>query len=398
MIKKDYIRHLLTYGSGKIVSSLVIFLLLPLFTFKFAPAEYAIYSIISIFITFMNLIYLMGIQESLFSYFYKEDSSSYHFTLMTSVYITLFFSSTIFSFLIYFLRFQLSEILFSTKDYAHYFSLIAVILWFNSFFAITQNFLNIIEKSSSYVKNSLTNVFVMIVLFGYGYITDQFNIENILNWLITISIISSLSSAFYMNEILKKLNGNKYFSIKIIKSCISFGLPMIPGSISLLILSLSDRYLLSKLSPNGLYDTGIYAVSYKIGLIVSFVVSLFSLVYLPYAMRISQDKNARKVYQKFFNLYLILGSLISIFVILFSPEIFHIFLNKTYYKGIRYVFFGAVSNFLVGVFYLINIAFYNLKRSKTIALVIISGALLNILLNIISIPRYGIIGAGFSSI
>ena len=400
--KKNYLKQTLIYAGGNLIKNIFFFVLIPIFTFKFAPSEYAIYSIAVVFMSFLNFIYLLGLNEALFSHFNHQQTSEYHFTFISSYFITLTFSATFFSLIIYHTRFFISKMLFKTPEYGFIFSIVALIMWFNTFFSITQSFLNIIEKSTSFIINKLIYFVSLVIFYSFGYFYNVFTLENVFKWLLYTTIIVFVSSFYFIFRILYKLYKNiekpDFFSWEIIKDCISFGLPMVPGALSLLILSLSDRYLLGILSPNGLDDAGIYAISYKIGLIVSFLTSLFSLSYLPFAMKIAKKKYAKKIYQKFFNIYLVLGTLLSIGVILFSPEIYKIFINEAYFSGMKIVFFGTLSNFLIGIFYLINISFYNIKKSKYIAITVTIGALLNIVLNVISIPKYGMYGAGFSSI
>ncbi len=400
--KINYLKQTLIYAGGNLIRNLFYFLLIPLFTFKFVPAEYAVYSIITIFMSFMNLIYIMGMNESFYSYFHYKDTKEYHFTFITTTYLALFIFASVFSVLIYQFRYELSFLLLKTRKYGDIFSIVALILWFNSFYSITQSLLNIIEKSTSYIINKFVFIFVLFLFYAYGYFANKFTLVNLFRWQLYTSVITYISSSYFVLKILirlySKIEKAKIFSFPTIKSMIFFGLPMVPGSLSLLILALSDRYLISLLSPNGLHDAGIYAVSYKIGLTVSFLTSLYSLAYLPYAMKISKKRYAKTVYQRMFNTYLILGTMLSIAVILFAPEIFKLFINKSYHSGMKIVFFGTLSNYLIGIFYLINIAFYNIKKSKYIAVTVTFGAILNILLNIIFIPKYGMYGAGFASI
>ena len=156
--------------------------------------------------------------------------------------------------------------------------------------------------------------------------------------------------------------------------------------------------MLTYLSARSLYDVGIYAIGYRVGMIITFVNSIVSLVYFPYAMRVADFSDAKKSFKKVFNAYVIFGGILGFFVILFSPEIFKIFINKSYHEAVKIVFFGVISNYLYGIFNIINLSFYVKKRAGNIALAVGLGAILNIVLNFILIPQYGIYGAGIASI
>jgi len=125
---------------------------------------------------------------------------------------------------------------------------------------------------------------------------------------------------------------------------------------------------------------------------------MVSMVYFPYAMRISDKPEAKRSYKQVFNYYLFFGGILGVLVILFAAEIFNVFIDEAYYSAIKIVFFGVISTFLLGVFNIINISFYVKKRAAKIAVAVGIGALLNILFNYFLIPKFGIYGAGAASI
>jgi len=98
-------------------------------------------------------------------------------------------------------------------------------------------------------------------------------------------------------------------SLSRIKTLLAFGIIMIPGTLAMISLRLSDRWMLTYFSPNSLYDVGIYAVGYKIGMIITIVNSLVSLVCFPYAMKIKDPKSAKRFLQKYLIIMYSLGVL-----------------------------------------------------------------------------------------
>ena len=225
------------------------------------------------------------------------------------------------------------------------------------------------------------------------------------NLLFYITISAGITAIFSIFQIIKiqsnlskEIKNKVKFSPKIITDLLRFGLPMIPGTLAMLLLRAGDRYMITYFSENNLYDAGIYAVGYRIGMIMVFLNSIVSLVYFPYAMRIAGNKNAKKSYRKVFNFYILFGGILGSLIILFASEIFHIFIDEAYYDAFKIVFFGVISNYLLGVFNIINLSFYVKKKAGNIAIAVIIGAILNIVLNFLLIPKFGIFGAGWASI
>jgi O-antigen/teichoic acid export membrane protein len=242
----------------------------------------------------------------------------------------------------------------------------------------------------------------LLVLIVGGAIFNRFTVTYVFQYLLVSSVISALLAILVMQKIIKNFRSQIQkkitFSYDILRNFLGFGIVMIPGTLALISMRVLDRYMLTYLSPNGLYDAGIYAIGYRIGVIIQFLVSIVSLVYFPYAMRIADQSNARKSYRKIYNYFIFFGCLLGVIVILFSQEIFRFFIDEAYFEASRIVFVGVISTFLHGVFNILNIGFYIKKIASKIAIAVICGALLNIFLNYLLIPRYGIYGAGVTSI
>jgi len=258
------------------------------------------------------------------------------------------------------------------------------------------------EKSRHYaVVSALQNVVVLLLIILFS-IKNKFSIDHYFIFLAIASVIASLAGIGQIHKIMQKMQilpvEKKYFSVKIISPMLRFGIMMIPGTISILILQASDRYMLTYLSANTMHDVGIYSAGYRIGMIMHFVVTMVSLVYLPYAMKIAKEPQAQEMNRDMFKYYIIFGSIFGAFIIMYSQEIFRSIIDANYLTSYKIVFAGVISSFLYGIFNIININYYARKKAGNITLAVLLGSVLNIILNFILIPKYGIFGAGIASI
>ncbi|TSA23974.1 hypothetical protein D4R71_07715 [bacterium] len=399
---KEYVEKILHYTAGNLLQKIILIVLLPVFTHFLVPQEYAVYTNLVVFISFASLLYFFGFQQAIFSYFYQKKTPEYHYTMISSIFIVIIVFGIVLSLIIIAFRVELSQIILRTKDFAHIMIWVSVILFFDVIYGMVLSVLNMMERSKQYILVGNFKHILLFILLVAAAIASKFSLETIfilmtissgLAALVAIGVMSSIMQSF-AHEIEEK----KVFSIPLVKKLLAFGLIMIPGTFAMLILKVSDRYMLTYLSARSLYDVGIYAIGYRIGMIITFLNSIVSLVYFPYAMRVADVSQAKESFKKVFNAYVIFGGMLGFFVILFSPEIFKIFINKSYHEAIKIVFFGVISNYLFGIFNIINLSFYVKKKAGNIAIAVGLGAIFNIFLNFILIPKYGIYGAGISSI
>ncbi|MBT3168639.1 MAG: oligosaccharide flippase family protein [Candidatus Cloacimonetes bacterium] len=399
---KQFFNKILQYSAGNFFNKFLLLALLPIYTRAMAPAEYAVYTNLIIFVSIAYLVYVLGIQQSLFSYFHHKKTADYKYSLISSVFILLTFIGMIFSSLIIIFKVELAVLLTRDISQQNLFYYIAIILLFDVINGISLAILNIMEKSKEYVSLSIVKNTVLVILVLIAKFTDNLSVKNLFFYITISAGITAIFSIFKMVKVqfnlAKKIENKIIFSAEIISNLLRFGLPMIPGTLAMLLLRAGDRYMLTYFSENTLYDTGIYAVGYRIGMIMIFLNSIVSLVYFPYAMRIADNKDAKKSYRKIFNFYILLGGILGSLIILFASEIFYIFIDKAYYGAIKIVFFGVISNYLLGIFNIINLSFYVKKKAGNIAVAVIIGAILNIGLNYLLIPKFGLLGAGWASI
>lgn len=401
-----YLKKTIEYASGSFLNKLVLFLLLPIFTKFLLPEEYAVYSNVTIFVSFASLVYTLGFQQSLFSYFYEKKSKEYQYTLISTIFITLFIVDFILSLLLILFNNQFSLLLLRTERYAKLFYYVSIIIFFDVQYSMTLSIFNIMEKSRHFIIFASIKTVILAILILYGWIQRNLNIELVFTYIAVASTISALISLIYLRnfhkKMIKRADKKPLLSFPLQIRLLKFGLVMIPGTIAMMSMKMLDRYMITYLSAKSvetaLHNAGIYALGYKIGMLMNFLVSLISLVYFPYAMRISDRLEAKKIYKKMFTYYSIFGGLLGGLIIFFSSDIFLLFLNQNYYDSIKIVQFGVISVYLVGIFNLLNIGFYIKKKAKNIALAFMIGAFVNIILNFLLIPHYGIYGAGLASI
>lgn len=397
-----YLKKSAHYFAGNLFNKVLLIAFLPIFTHFMIPAEYAVYTNFLIFISFANLIYLMGMQQSLFPYFHAKSSNEYKYTLIFSIYIIVIITSIILSIIILSNGALLSRLIVRDPSYSFLIPYIVIIIFSSCIYGMTLSILNMMECSVNYAILGGVKNLILLILFLYGTFSNQFTVSTVFLFMMISSAISGLLAFGNIRIILKNFaDGSfqpKIFSIRIIKPVLKFGLIMVPGTMSMLILRVIDRYMLTYLSAEGLHDAGIYSTGYRIGMIMQFLVTIVSLVFLPYALRIADRPEAKELYRKLYNHYIWIGSALGILIILYSNEIFAIFIDVKYHDAIKIVFIGVISVFLLGVFNILNIGFYIIKSAKNISIAVSLGAIINLIMNYYLIPLYGVMGAGISSI
>ena len=195
--------------------------------------------------------------------------------------------------------------------------------------------------------------------------------------------------------IVQMRNGKKYFIGKFWKYALMFNIPLIPHYLSQVVLASSDRIMISKLV--GDTEAGIYSLAYSLSLIMTLFNSALMQTLSPWIynkIKLKQIKDISSIGY----LSLIGIAIVNLILILLAPDLVKIFAPSEYYDTI-----WAIPPVSMSVFFMYSydlfakFAFYK-EKTKTIMIVSIMGAVLNIVLNNICIPKYGYVAAGYTTL
>ena len=185
-------------------------------------------------------------------------------------------------------------------------------------------------------------------------------------------------------------------SRRMMKELLRFGLPLIPTTVCWLITDLSDRYMVTYFC--GASVNGIYSAAYKIPTVVNLISGIFMQAWQFSAVAEASDqKSCSQFYSEVFRGFLSVIFIGSSGLILLSGFLTALLLNSAYHDAARYMptllcaaALEALVSFLATV-YMVR------KKSMHSFLTAMIGTLLNILLNLLLIPRIGALGAAIAT-
>ncbi len=196
----------------------------------------------------------------------------------------------------------------------------------------------------------------------------------------------------YINLLVK---GKRIFDLKYWKYGFLFNLPLIPHYLSNLILSQSDKIMISKFSGN--VDVSIYAIMYSAASIITIVWASINASLIPWTLK-NLSKNNFEYIKKVTRPILIICALTSLGFISLAPELIRIFAPPSYYEGIYIVppiTLGIYYTFVYSLF--VNVEYYH-KKTAFISIASIGAAVINVVLNLILIPVYGYMAAAYTTL
>ena len=379
------------YGIGHVMSRLVTFLLLPLYTHTFTQDEYGALSLAYAFMGFALILYRYGMDTALMKYSVQksgQERKQYITVIIGSQFIT----GILFTFILYATREYTAEHVLGVNrpDWMVYLS---VILFFDSMWNLPLLILRSEEKAVSYIVFSLLNVFLTMVLNIVFVVYWGQGIEGVFK----ANIIASSFIFFISFPIIFKRIKIHFFEKEIFFKVFKFALPFLPAGIFTMIMELSDRYLLEFYL--GTADVGLYSAGKKMGMLGLTVVMGFNMGWTPYFLKRGKETGARNEFSKITTLFLGIMGYVTLLVSIWIAQIIRLPIGGNTLIGSE--FWGCeavVSTILMGYFffgtYVIQLPGVYMKEiTPWVPIFRISGALVLIVCSMVLIPKMGFIGA-----
>ena len=186
-----------------------------------------------------------------------------------------------------------------------------------------------------------------------------------------------------------------FFNKKYWKRSLKFNVPLLPYYLSTVLLHSSDRIIIERLV--GQAQAGIYGVAYSASMIMSLFNSSLNSSIQPWLFEKLKQKDYKDI-PRIISMLLVCVAGLNGLLIAFAPEALTILAPKKYHEAVWIIPPLACSVFVM-FFYqnFINLEFY-FEESKVIATASIGAAILNIILNLMFIPLFGYLVAGYTTL
>ncbi|EQB0487692.1 polysaccharide biosynthesis C-terminal domain-containing protein, partial [Cronobacter turicensis] len=178
-------------------------------------------------------------------------------------------------------------------------------------------------------------------------------------------------------------------------SAIAFSSPLIIHVLSNALLSQVDRLFIAKMLGEG--QAGIYSFAYNIGMCILVVVMAWNSSWQPRLYKLL-DSNQNEKIVHIINKSSILMLVISFLTILFSKQMVEILADYRYRESFTVVPVILIGNSLIHIYLsYVNFTFYK-KKTILVSIGTLLAVTINILLNYLLIPKYGIHGAAWATV
>jgi len=206
-------------------------------------------------------------------------------------------------------------------------------------------------------------------------------------------LIGVIFSVYFLFTIIKYIKFK--FSYDHFKYILTYSVPLIPYSLSGVILAQFDRIMIN--NSRGLTETGLYSLAYNVGMLLTLVIASTQTALMPdFFGFINRGEHGRldSLVKRVFIIILIA----ALGLILFSKEIVIILAAPKFHASLWIVPIIVIS-YVFYALYTIYGRYFGVKNNTVWdSIIALSAGALNIYLNAIYIPRYGYGAAAYTTL
>ena len=384
------IKKIFHFSIGPIGAALLGILTVPILAWSFSPEDIGRFTVLQIIMSFSCILFTMGLDQSYVREYHESPDEAVLFKTVLIAPLVIFSL-----FIIIFLN---NIILISEKSYQINSSYLSWITILGVLLTILLRYISLTirmqERGLLYSVSQLTPKLLLLFLIFLMYIFDW--IDKSFYTLITIQVSSLfliflIFLIFVKKEIISSFKSK--FDFFLLKRLLTFGFPLVISGLVFWLMQSLARIILLDLST--LNELGIFGVATSIAAGFSILTSIFNTIWAPIIYKLVQDGKGIYEVEKVSEFIAFIISFLILLSCIFMPVIPKI-LPSTY-QGIEYIFILCI---LQPLFYTLSestsVGILVSKKTQYSILVSLVGLILNYILLLYFVPKYGALGAALS--
>ncbi len=396
---RQFFSQTVIYGLGIMLNRSVSFILIPVYTKYFLPAELGVFTLVQSLSIFLGFVYAFGLETAFMKKFIDAKDDSRKKNIYSSTLFFLLLSSSVLSFVIYMLAGSISSAIGiqDSPNGVYLIRLMSVVMIADTLYRIPMLLFRAQLKAKTYSLLNLLAFIINVVLNLVLIVKLGFGVEAIFYSYLVSVIVVLIVTLFMTREIF-----TIFFSRQTLSELLGYGAKFIFIGIFLLIIDMSDRFFLQHYF--GESTVGIYWANYRLASAMGLVIAAFRFSWTPFFLNLNEEQASRKIIADVTVYFVFAGSLLFLSLglltdILAPAEIFGVrFLDALYLPGLGIVPVILLAYFFSGLYSTFNAAPFFTDNTRSLLYVTIAGVTLNLALNFLLIPKYEMYGAAAATL
>jgi O-antigen/teichoic acid export membrane protein len=386
------LRHTIVYGMGNMLAKAIGFLMLPFYTHYLSPSDYGVLELLDLSMSLFGMFLTMGMTAAVLRCYAAATSKEGRNRVISTAFLFALVTGAATFSLGFGLFHPASRLIFGPGIPARYLLISFSSLICTYITLVPRTYLRALEASGTFTVVDNTGLAVMLGLNIYFIAVAKIGLVGILLSSLIVGAIQLLSLSIWAVR-----RVGLHFDSATLWRALRFGAPLMFSNLGLFVLNFSDRFFLKHFT--NLTTVGIYAVGYKFGYMMNFlVVQPFFVMWQARMYRVHEQPNHAQIFDQIFRLYAFLLVLMGLGISMFSPEIVHTMVRSTFFAGQSVIPIVVLAYVCWGLGFYGQTGMFLTNNTHLIGILGAAAAIVNLALNFALIKQYGMMGAAWATL
>lgn len=377
------------YGLGSALTGVIGIVLVPMLTRTLSPTEYGLLDLLTTTVFLSSVIFALGFDSALGILFFKEENFHRRQRLIITALWTVTLVSSAGALVAALFFEQLRHALLGASMSGLPIAILLIVVPISLFQGFLLTSLRLQFRRRAYLLAMLTHVVAVIGLSLLFVAYARLGIAGyMLAWLCACAMTSLIALTGVGNISLTRFDPSS------LRDLFRIGWPLIPAGLAGWSLSLIDRFFVKHYS---IEELGYYALAVKISSILGLLTAALQLAWGPFALSIAREPEAKATYSRVLTLYFALTGGVMILLTATNPLIISILSGSGYEAAGPAVLPLLLGSIAYGSYSILAIGSTIAEKTYHISWTTLLAALVNIGLNFLFIPTWGIVGASYAT-
>lgn len=424
-VTKKLVSQTALYGLSSIVGRVLNYLLVPLYTAVFAPAEYGIVTELYAYVAFLNIVFTYGMETAYFRF--ASQPGAHPRRLFRQVLTLLLISSLLGAGLLTWFAADIAAAL-GYVGQGRYVAWLGWVIAIDAIVAVPFARLRLENRAARFATLRLLNIGVILAA-SYFFIVVAPSVPppgavltgtGSLAWLQAlvaqvydpglgvgyVFLINLVANALWLPLLWPQLRDwRPTLSAATARTLLTYALPLLGAGLAGMVNEVLDRILLKAWLPANFYPglssagaLGVYGACYKLSIFMSLVIQAFRYAAEPFFFRQAQEKDSPRTFALVMKWFVVACCLIFLVISLFLDDFGLLLRAPVYRTGLAVVPILLLANLFLGVYINASMWFKLTDRTRFGTWLAVGGALLTVGLNWWLIPRLGYLGCAWATL
>jgi len=381
------------YGAGSTLQKFLMVFLMPLYTAYLTPADYGVVGMVNVTAQFIYVFINLGYDVTM-SRFYFDDHSEVR---RRQVIGTTFLAWTVYpaillGLLIAFMP-KLTPLLMGPGDYTLYFDLGMLNIFFTNWNSIPFMLMRLDHKPRLFTAFMIARVIVQVSLSVLLVVVLDWGIYGVLvGTLVASFVMNAASLPTYWRRISLKLDP------KLMWAMTAFAFPALLNGAIFFVLKLSDRWFLMRYW--GKTEVGLYTTAFQLSQPVYVAAAAFRMAWPQWHYaKLSKPAEHKQLVARSSTYFMVLSTILLVVMGVYMPLIVRVLLHKPSYWSVGPTAeVLALSTVIFGFYFVLWTGSNVAKKNRGLPLITVAASALNLGLNFLLIPRFGMWAAAWTTV